>query len=154
MSGVEVLEEKGTSHQNGLSYILQMMMMLIICLVNKTINTQKAGLWKSNHNVPSLIPLPLSVIRFSRHSWRTERNSGIPAKVFHSQSAAEFWCCFKMQSRAPSLLKPQPHIANASFYCVCVVLLQSVWSVLFLSGWPLTSTSARSDPTVTAGAFG
>lgn len=55
--------------------------------VSKTINTQRAGLRKSNHNVPSLIPLPLSVIRFSRHSWRTERNSGIPAKVFHSHKA-------------------------------------------------------------------
>jgi len=31
-----------------------------------------------------------------------------------------------------------PQILNALLYCVCIILLPTVWSLLFLPGWPLT----------------
>ncbi len=93
-------------------------------ILNTPFSGQRA---ESNQNVPYLIPLSLSVIRFSQHSWWTEWIQASGQSIPHTQSAVEFWCCFKMRELSPLSLQ----IANALLYCVCIALPPTVWSVLF-----------------------
>lgn len=94
-------------------------------ILNTPFSGQRA---ESNPNVPYLIPLSRSVIRFSQHSWWTEWNSSIPAKVFHTHKA-------QWNSDVVSKCGAEPPLTSDSeciiILCACVALLPTVWSVLF-----------------------
>lgn len=112
-------------------------------ILNTPFSSQRA---ESNQNVPYLIPLSLSVIRFSQHSWWTEWNSGIPAKVFRTHKAQWNSDVVSKCGAEPPLTSDSECIIILCVYCFTVHCLISIVP----TEWPLTRSSACFDPTVSA----
>lgn len=83
---------------------------------------------ESNQNVPCLIPLSSSVIRFSQHSWWTEWNSGIPAKVFRTQKAHWNSDVVSKCEAEPPLPSYTESIIILCVYCFTADCLVSIFS--------------------------
>ncbi len=112
-------------------------------ILNTPFSGQRA---ESNQNVPYLIPLSLSVIRFSQHSWWTEWNSGIPAKVFRTHKAQWNSDVVSKCGAEPPLTSDSECIIILCVYCFTADCLVSIVP----TGWPLTCSSACFGPTVSA----